>query len=135
MGIIEDIQRMRKEGRADQDISSALGSQGYSPQEVTEALAQAKIKDAVSGGEHTSESESSPGEFTQPKGMQPSMLSPQTPPAPEQSEQQYVGTPQQQSSYGTAEYDQYAQQQQSYSSGVSADTISEIAEQVVSEKL
>ena len=63
MGIIEDIQRMRKEGRADQDIPSALTSQGYSPQEVSEALAQTKIKDAVAGSREQHQEEEYSSEY------------------------------------------------------------------------
>ena len=47
MGIIEDIDYMRRQGSTDVDISQGLKQKGYSDKEISGALSQSKIKEAV----------------------------------------------------------------------------------------
>ena len=113
MGVLEDVQKMRSEGRSESDIAQALQQQGISPQEVYESMQQATIKNAVTSEPQYQDSAQMGQESQQ-----------------EQTQQQYDYAQQQ-------GYDQSQQnyQQQSYSGGLSAETIAEIAEQAITEKL
>ncbi|MEI6849741.1 MAG: hypothetical protein WCK29_01755 [archaeon] len=137
MGILEDINRMQQEGKSDQEMSSSLQESGYGGKEISEALSQMKIKQAVNEG--------SSDMMRQNPELEQSMMN--QPPAQPQDQQQSNA---QQQQYATQDYGQYQQQyapqdmqqqpqQQNYDSysqyGSSSDTISEIAEQVVAERL
>ena len=140
MGIIEDIKKMQMEGRPDQEIIGALQAQGHQAAEITEALAQTKIKNAVSDngpseGIPARVTGSDSGAEASTRGMQPSMMNATSPPAPQPATPEVVGghyapetTPEQ--TYADYGYQEYAPQ-----SSASADTIAEIAEQVVAEKM
>lgn len=151
---------MQSEGKTEQEIISSLRQQGISPREIVEALSQSKIKKAV-GGEPAPEPYSPPVQQSQsaeqealmpqagqetgyPDGMpateQPTgyIASPQaaaeqsmpySPAQPLQAEPSQQPAQEQYQEY--PQYQQYPQQ----TAGISPDTISEIAEQVVSEKL
>ena len=108
---MEDIQRMRQEGKTDDDINQALQQQGISPQQIYEAMQQTVIKDAVSEGQSSQYGESQESISTQQD--QP------------QDQQQY--------DYNQGQDQQY--QQQGNTAGLSSETIAEIAEQVITEKL
>ena len=137
MSIIEEIEKMRLEGRPDQEINLALREQGFSKQEVSEALSQTQIKEAVMSQNQleapqpgsTQDYQSGYGNYQQSsqEQLQPSML-----PQEQQQEanQQEYQEPQQQQGYGNYQYDQY-----SSSPNVSTDTITEIVEQIVFEKI
>lgn len=142
MGIIEDIKRMQIEGRQEQDIANAMQTRGYTPQEITEALAQARIKEAVAGNTDTLlPSDTAP---TATLSMQPSMLNQEQTAEPQPSEElpaAYASAPANTSEYAqpytapaTQPYGAY-QDTGYYAAGPSADTIAEIADQVVAEKL
>lgn len=145
MGIIEDIKRMQAEGRSEQEIASQLQGRGYAQQEVYEALAQAKIKNAVSGtGENTAGSE----EHAMPSAggaMQPSMLqsgATDEPPSPELNAQaEYAPAPYPSQApyaqpYTAAPPGQqgYGYQEQPYYPGPSTDAITEMVEQIIVER-
>ncbi|MBI3334584.1 hypothetical protein HYZ97_03795 [Candidatus Pacearchaeota archaeon] len=130
MGVIEDIKKMRSEGRSDQEIVQALQVQGLSPKQIYEGISQTAIKEAVSENPNVEPSiRGRPGTMaTQELELQPSLAS-----APEQQE---YGQPLQESQ--EQGYTQYSAQQpqEGYSSyGLSADMVSEVAEQVVNERL
>src|SRR3989344_5400177 len=80
MGIIEEIKTMQREGRSESDISQLMQSHGYAPEEVQEALAQSRIREAVAGGTPEMPASDSPHgppqSFSHISGMEPSMLSP-----------------------------------------------------------
>ena len=138
MGTLEEIRKMQREGKSEDEMIDFLQGQGISIDEIQESLAQAKIKQAVSDQRGFSESEEgqeqtmtrldNPGQ-----GMEPSLLEASTdnsqPPAlpPEQSQAE-----QQPQSYMP---EQNSNAYESYSSQMSADTISEIADQVVAERI
>lgn len=149
MGIIEDIKKMQQEGKGEQEISSSLLTKGHTSQEIAEALAHAKIKEAVAdtgneGGEARSQIVGSDSGIAATRGgMQPSLMNSQTtpePPSPEHAQDtasEYVGG---NGNYPPApEYAPAPQQYDNYTDyapqGASADTIAEIAEQVVAEKM
>lgn len=126
MALLDEIQEMKAQGFTDQDVIAQLSQKGLSPKEISEAIAQAQIREAVSGGLQAPPA----------PGMQV--------PAPDRSYQQEI--PQQQQ-YQEQQYDPYQGQQQGadqsgyqqydqyQSAAVSTDAMGEIAEQVVLEKL
>ncbi|MBM3230629.1 hypothetical protein FJZ22_03190 [Candidatus Pacearchaeota archaeon] len=118
MALSEEIDQLRQQGSPDEVISQLLIRRGYAPQEITNALSASTIRDAVTA----------PGQGDQ--DLQPSLstnTSQESPPlpSPEQpSSAQYAEQPQYQDAYQTQGY-----------GGATGDTIAEIAEQVVSEKM
>ena len=111
MGVIEDVQRMRNEGKSEDEIGQALQQQGISPQEVYDAMQQAVIKEAVND----------------------SQSQPQYHESQDQGQTLEVGQEYQQQNQQSYGYD--SGQGQQYSTGLSSEAISEIAEQAVNEKL
>ena len=147
MALLNDIKRMQGEGKTEQEIIAAMKQQGVSPREITEALTQSKIKEAVAGEEVPQQSMQMqqealmpmPGTDTIPpqaqaQEMQPSQTMAQefapAQPAPMEPSMQYQYPSAQQPQAAYPEYQQYPQ-----AGGISPDTITEISEQVVSEKL
>lgn len=138
MGVLEEVGRMQREGRTEQEIVTTLVTQGYPQNQVSEAISQTRIKEAVN----------TPAEAPQeeiPQTGYPDNIPAPGVPAP--ATQQYPSYPSsQQYSQPQGQYD-YSQQgnaggqgyyqdyyQPSSSSGMSSDTMSEIAEQVMSER-
>lgn len=125
MGVLENIMQMKEQGKADEEIINDLQQQGVSPNEINNALSQAQIKNAVSNAEETQypEEQNPPA----PQGN----YTPQTQEVPEQ--EMYAPTPQESSQtqefYPQENYGGYSEQ-----TGVSSDTMIEVAEQVFSEK-
>lgn len=132
MGIIEEVQSMRSQGRTDDEIALILQKRGANTHEVYSALSQANIKAAVNEDPDATPmpSQSRESMVQEENGMEPSMI----------NSSQEGGYPQQQD-FGNyqPQYPQYQEtaqpQYQDVSTGMSSDTISEIAEQVASEKL
>jgi SOS response regulatory protein OraA/RecX len=145
MGISEEIEEMQKEGRSENEIRSALVEDGVSPQRIEEILSEMRIKAAVNDNVPVANPQSSPqpshstqemaanqesydrGDFT------PSMFNTQEEmqqqAAPQAYDQQYQDPNAQ---YAPQYQDPYQNQ---YSTGLSSDTISEISEQVFTEKI
>ena len=183
MSIIEEVKKMRSEGKSEQEIGQVLKQRGVSDREIDAAISQAQIKEAVSNvgmsEQQNSETPSIPdvGGFAerayqysnreqvaqdyaqqeQYSGMQPSISSEEqqqysteypglgTEQYPqggmEQYPQDYVQqgqSPQGYQSYGggvdSGAYGGY-EQYQPYQESISSDVITEISEQVVSDKL
>ena len=136
MGVLDQVIKMKNQGTSEGDIVNSLSQQGVSPREINDALKQAQIKNAVSNS----------GEMEE--GMQPSMMPEGEIPIPT-NEQVYTPTNYKQQTYQEQPYvssvqEQYTPQEQQYyapqegtyaPSGIDADTIIEIADQIVSEKL
>ena len=135
---------MQGEGKTEQEIISSLRQQGISPREIIESLSQSKIKEAVSGEQEIPQQQSFQQEALMPsqgnvpqQEMQPSEqmtqeFAPSQPAQLEPSMQYQAQQPQQQ---GYQDYQQQYPQQYQQQGGISPDTITEISEQVVSEKL
>ncbi|MBM3234640.1 hypothetical protein FJZ19_06125 [Candidatus Pacearchaeota archaeon] len=113
MALLDNVIEMHEQGMSDADIAQKLKEQGINAKEIDEAINQSKIKSAVEGQESA---------MSQQAGMQPSVITQEQ--GQEQVQQQYYQYPQEQ------QYEYYQPQQQ----GISADTVTEIAEQVISEK-
>ena len=158
MGIFEEIKRMQEEGKSDQDMILLLQESGYGIKEASDAVAQARIKEAVSSQEGPAVIPQYPNqdqEMMQSIVNQPQQMS--KPPTqqlqpeeqyqeqyqqeqqPEQQEQMPQQQYQEQYANTNADYSQQYQQQQQYPSydpsNSSADIMTEIAEQIVSEKI
>ena len=149
MGTIDEVQRMQREGKGEEVIRNTLRQRGLLSGEVENVLNQAKIKDAVSEqspeiysqeapipeAQSPQEYESAPQQFdaygasTSYEGMEPSMMDQQTSPSPyyQQTQAQEPAS----SQYQDASYPSY----QPYQEAFSSDVITEISEQVVSERL
>jgi len=148
MATLDRVIEMQGQGLSEAQISSQLQNEGVSPKEVSDSLNQAKIKNAVSPPEGMT-----PAQGTQ--GMQESIM-PGTPqeqpsqePAPGQGAEMPAGQPNpevyepQPVQEGQPQDDYYTQTPQAYSGqeyyapqgSADTETISEIAEQVVTEKL
>ena len=135
MGTLETIMQMQQNGMTDQQIISTLQQQGVSPKEINDGINQAKIKSAVSEQAPTPEQE-------QPQQQE------QYPPQQYQQETQQDYASQQGGDYyqnqgyqsqGQEQY--YTETPQAYSGqeyyqqgAYDTETITEIAEQVFSEK-
>lgn len=140
MTIAEDIKKLRQNGMAEQEIIEFLKQKRVSPKEIENALSQEQIREAVMAPSPNNEQEEEiigTQEYRSP-ALQNSMINeapeaeiPGAPtPYPEQSQEQQPYSaesyPMQSQGYG------YNYQ---YQAPLSSDTITEIAEQVVSEKL
>jgi uncharacterized protein YukE len=125
---LDSFLELEKEGKTNPEIVMELQNRGFSPQEVNDAVNQSKIKKAV----------------TSPEGMQPSIME-----EPEQV-QPPVPTPTKKkkmpfSMTAPAQAPEYQYQQQSYEygsaqqpiqgAGADIETIEEISEEIVNEKM
>jgi hypothetical protein len=146
MSTIDEINSMRQSGRTDSEIISFLSDRGLSRNEIAESMAQAKIKSAVEG-----ETEGIKNTFPQQdstygtnmennkegyEGMQQSIMN-----QPVEQPEEYAPAPSQpqdyqaQQQYAPQDYQQQQYQQYQPQSSVSADTITEITDQILSEKM
>ncbi|MBU3923692.1 MAG: hypothetical protein KJ592_02140 [Nanoarchaeota archaeon] len=145
MEILERIMQMQNQGISDAEISTQLQNEGVSPSQINDSLNQAKVKNAVSPPENI------------PKQTMSESITERQPQAPEfQNQETYSQQPSPeiyppQTQYQSYEYQQPNQQQEQYyqetpqayspqdyyspQAGTSTETISEIAEQVIIEKL
>ncbi len=136
MSTIDEITKMQQEGRSEPEIAQILRERGISPNEIINALSQTKIKEAVYGEESSQNSMDEEAQSAEGiTGMQPSLL--QT--VPQEDYAQGQQTYQLPYPEGQQNYQNYEQQEPSYSGyyqqGLSSDTITEISEQVVAEKM
>src|SRR3990172_359463 len=142
MALLNDIRRMQSEGKTEQEIISGLRQQGVSPREIIDALSKSKIKEAVSGEQEVPQQQSFQQEALMPsqinaqqQEMQPAQMTQEFAPSqPPQLDPSMQYQPQQPQQEAYPEYQQYPPQYQAQG-GISPDTITEISEQVVSEKL
>jgi len=143
MGITDDVKRMRDEGLSDNEILNNLINRGFSQKQISDALSQAKIKEAVNAPPALGPRETRPVDAEE---LVPSMMMQESEAPMPGSAQEAYAYPE----YGTAAppvyqaetdatqaqvvypaYTAYQPQQQA----LSTDTITEISEQVVLEKL
>ncbi|MCK4649751.1 hypothetical protein KAT36_00825 [Candidatus Pacearchaeota archaeon] len=140
MATLDRVIEMQQQNKSDTEIMAQLQNEGISPSEINDSLNQAKIKNAVAP----------PETQTTPEGMQPSIIPmPQPSPQPQAPAQEIPPTPQpqapeisppqplppqeayyQETPQAYPEQDYYAPQ-----GSFDAGTISEIAEQIATEKL
>ena len=138
--LLDTIMQLQSQGISDTEIIKKLREQNASPKDINDALNQAKVKQAVNEQEQELppyNPEQNPQEYYQQEqypsqDMQQSIMQPQP-------QEQYAPQPTQQLAPQQGQY--YPQTPQAYpqeayypQQGLDTDTITEIAEQVVSEK-
>lgn len=137
----EEIKRLQTEGKSDEEIREILKGKGLDEGEISRDLSHLEIQSAVNPREDI-QTRPMTEEF---KGMQPSILTSENAPSVAREEEYQAPVPvedgynpsypPQEFNYGSySDQPQAAPQFQQYSSGVSSDTITEIADQIVSEK-
>lgn len=116
---VDRVVQMQQQGMSDNDIIKTLKNEGVSPKDISDSIAQARIKMAVSQDTEQSYQES----YNQPEqqNTQQAQYAPQAP------DQQYQQPYQEQGQ-------QYYYQDQSQGS-MSIETITEIVDRIISEKL
>lgn len=135
MSVLEDVQQMQAEGMEESVIIARLQEQGVPYRDISDAIAQSKIKAAVEGtGGGTDQNTSFMDSGTAPQaplGMQPSIM--QNPDG--QDKEEYFPAYAQNAPTANQTYE-YGQGGYEYNSAaLSSDTIAEISEQIVSERL
>ena len=159
MVTLDKVMEMQKQGLSDADISTQLQNEGIAAAEINDSLNQAKIKNAVSPPEGVPQAQA-PGQemqasimqnpptqqppaaqmntqpMTQEIGAQPPAQQPPAPAFPAPEIYPPEGSPEQpQDDYYTQTPQAYGQDYYAPQGGIDTETISEIAEQVVTEKL
>lgn len=154
MGIIEEIREMQRTGRTDEEIAGELRMRRVPENKIEDAFSQIRIKSEIMGAEAQESPIPVPPQTEEEAMPLPSATQEVEAPTPEggpyssyqpsaeaeqpqeavyaESPQAYAPAPAQQQ-YSQYQYSQYPPQQAQPQ--LSSDTISEIAEQVVSEKL
>ena len=136
MGTLDQIRQMKQEGFSEQEISDSLQEQGISPNSITDAFSQARIKDVVEGENEMQENDFTTGEI--PLGPEtPSPFSTPETYAPQEMPQDQYYSPQESPYLQPQETESYSPQE-GYTGdqgGFGTDTIIEIAEQVFEEKI
>lgn len=154
---INKINALKSQGLNEIQVIQTLQEQGLTPREINDSLAQSKIKDAINdpyaqqylGGQEGQENSQSYEQYGEMEGMQPSVTDTQY-----LNQNQYPPQTEQQYQEGSQGYDQGYEQQyypENYQSqgypqqpgeqggeayyGLNTETMSEIAEQLIQEKL
>jgi hypothetical protein len=152
MSLLEDVRKMKIEGRNEQQIVDILKQGGVPLSDIENTLSQLRIKEAISAGSEKKQGNNFEGEgeygigdrqMTEEygqqgegyEGMEPSMTADAMQQEYQQEGQDYQqqGQGYQQQGY-PADYGMYPEYQ-SYGGVTSPDVVTEIAEQVVTEKL
>jgi tetrahydromethanopterin S-methyltransferase subunit G len=131
MPTTDKIIQMQQQGMSDGDIIKNLRNEGLSQKDISDSLAQVKIKMAVSQGENSYQESNAPQTMQEQYSPSQQYEQPvaQYAPSPQQyAPQEYQG---QQAAYPQDGQQYYAPEQPS----MSIDTISDIVERIVSEKL
>jgi hypothetical protein len=125
---VNRVVQMQQQGMSDNDIVTTLKNEGVSPKDISDSLAQAKIKMAVSQEEPMTADNQAQQYAEQQYVPQEQQYVPQT--------QQYAPQEQQ---YAYPEQGQYAPQEQQYAypeqNSMSIETMTEIIDRIIAEKL
>ena len=164
MSNVDEVRAMQVDGKSEGEIKNSLSKKGMSDSEIEDIMSQAEIKGAVSGedgggkygalGEDYPQTEGSykpgrairdepekgsmeyPPQGEEYNGMQPSMLQQEQQPVEEYSAVSVSGYPGVAGGYAQeGGYGYGGETYQPYQESMSSDVITEISEQVVSEKL
>ena len=127
MGVLEQVMQLKNQGMNDSDIVNNLQQQGISPKEITDAVNQAQIKNAVASENPPAPQETS---STAAAGAE-------TPYTPQTQEAGAEYTPQEAGEYPQTEQGAgaYYPEQGVPAPTTDSDTIIEISNQVFSEKI
>ena len=138
MALLEEVQKMREQGKPEGEIISSLQEKGINPKAIQEAFNQEKIKNAVSSAQQQEISDMQPSmmsEIPVPSGgmYTPKAIDEEDYYAPQPTQEQY---PMPLSNESSQEYYPQEGYQGYYSGGESSsDLMIEVAEQVFSEKI
>ena len=121
------VAQMQQQGMSDTDIINALKNEGVSPKDISDSLAQARIKMAVSQEEQYPTNPPQQEQQYAPQGQQ-QYTEQQYAEQPQYAEQQYA--PQEQQQYADQTQYQYPEQNQ-----MSIETMTEIVDRIIAEKL
>ncbi len=124
MTTLDKVTQMQQQGMSDSDIAYSLRDEGINPKEISDSLAQAKIKTAVSQPIQEYQ-ESAPSPQQDPTPQQP-----QYAPQPQYQEQQYAQQPYQDPNQAYSNQTYYPEQP-----AMSIDTISEVVDRLLLDKL
>lgn len=127
MGVLEQVSQMRSQGMSEQEIVQNLKQQKVSPREINDALNQARIKDAVYGGQENYPSEQMP--------MPENIEAPYSPRTQDIKQQEYAPPPQEEYSPPQEFYQQETYSYPQTEMGQSSDIMIEVSEQVFNEKI
>ncbi len=116
MSALDQVIEMKSQGFSDEEIVQKLREQGISAKEIGNALAQSNVKAAVS------QNNSEPEPFDEYSSLPQQQSS---------EEQQYYNESPEQQEVQQQDFQQY----QNYASQLSTDTITEITEQLINDKL
>lgn len=126
MSTLDRVLQLQAQGMQDTDIIRILREENIPPLEINNSLNQAKVKSAVSSNIEDSDSYPSANQFS---GMEQSLMGQEDISPMQETTTQPISAPQD-------NYDQnYSPQYYPQTTGMDAETISEIAEQIVIEKL
>jgi chemotaxis protein histidine kinase CheA len=139
MELLDKIMQMQNQGIPEAEIYRQLQNEGISPSQINDAINQAKVKNAVSPPEAPQAEAPAQVAPEAPQAEAPAQPQPEVYP-PENYQQQeqapaYQPDPIQQDYYQETPQGYSPQDYYSPQAGTSTETISEIAEQVVIEKL
>ena len=127
MGALDQVRQMKEEGFSEEEILERLQEQGISPNSITDAFSQAKIKEIVEGENDFQEA---PYPAQNNEAYAPQEM-PQSPQYYSPQESSYSQPYQQQETESYSPQEGYENSQ----AGFGTDTIIEIAEQVFEEKI
>ncbi len=141
MTVLDKVQQMKMQGYSNGEIIKSLEEEGVSPREINDALSQSSIKEAMTGfsnqnlnGEYANMEQSvmSQEQPSQPPQENLGQFSQEVPQPGMEYNESYMGG--YSSPYAKEQYQsEYQEQMPSY--GASPETMSEIANQVVDEKI
>ena len=152
MSTLEKVMLMKKQGIPEEDIIETLKSQGVPPKEIEEAISQSKIKSAIADSPLQDTNIQTPeiplSEYTSPPNIPENeqfQASPQTQPpqpSPQISEQEYppetppeTPSPPYDTQYSQQQYPEYYPQYYPEAPGLDINTIKDLTEQIVEEKI
>ena len=129
MAVLEQVRQMKKQGLPNQEIINKLQEQNISPKEITDALEQSQIKDAIEGETKIMEEQTYEPNPNEMYSNEPTTTQP--------SPQNYSpGTEPIQNNYaGAQEYYPQEETEANYAGTTNTDTLIEISEQVFTEKI
>lgn len=139
MVTLDRVTELQQKGMPDAEITKVLRDEGVSPQEINDSLNQAKVKSAVSQDPPTQQdppqTQTTQVPVTQEAPQMPDMQQSLQPPQQQTYEQPQQQTQQEQYYYPETPQAYSENSYYSQAPSVNTDTITEIAEQVVIEKL
>jgi len=136
MALIDTINKMKQQNLSNQEIIKTLEEQGYSPEEINSSLSQANIVPASPQPSNSSPSQQNmqPSLMASPQSSQPHQqpITQEVQPEPPQQYQEPQTSEETYQNYNQAYYPEQGYEQYLPST---SDTMAEIAEEIVEEKL